>query len=102
LRGQDLDDQNRLQIPNFLFRLKKSLTLIGYYCIINDRIPDQRKEGFDMLERRELKGLDTTYLSMKVPNLLYEFFRTKAFEQKKTVSLVIQEVLEDYKRREVG
>jgi hypothetical protein len=55
-----------------------------------------------MLERRELKGLDTTYLSMKVPNSLYEFFRTKAFEQKKTVSLVIQEALEDYKRGKKG
>jgi hypothetical protein len=55
-----------------------------------------------MLERRKLKGLDTTYLSMKVPNSLYEFFRTKAFEQKKTVSLVIQEALEDYKRGKKG
>jgi hypothetical protein len=32
---------------------------------------------------------------MKVPNSLYEFLRTEAFEEKKMVSFVIQEALEE-------
>lgn len=52
-----------------------------------------------MLERRELKGIETTYISMKIPAALYEFLRTEAFEKKKTLSVVIQEALDEHKRK---
>ena len=70
--------------------------------MINDRIPDQRKEGFEMLERRELKGLDTTYLSMKVPVALYEIFRAEAYHTKQTVSRVVEQALREYVQKKEG
>ena len=53
-----------------------------------------------MLERRELKGVETMYLSLKIPVELYECFRREAFEKKQTVSLIIQKALEEYVKRE--
>jgi hypothetical protein len=55
-----------------------------------------------MLERRELKDQELMFLSMKLPLPLYEFYRNTAFREKKTISLLIQEALEKFRREKEG
>lgn len=45
-------------------------------------------------KRRELKGQQTTWFSAKIQTELYERLRTKAFNERKSVSLLITEFLQ--------
>jgi predicted DNA-binding ribbon-helix-helix protein len=47
-----------------------------------------------MVKRRNLKGKDTTWMSIKLPTPLYEELRTEAFQQKVSLSLLITEILQ--------
>jgi predicted DNA-binding ribbon-helix-helix protein len=53
-----------------------------------------------MVKRRNLKGKDTTWMSIKLPTTLYEELRTKAFQQKVSLSLLITEILQQHNQKE--
>jgi predicted DNA-binding ribbon-helix-helix protein len=55
-----------------------------------------------MVKRRNLKGKDTTWMSIKLPTALYEELRTEAFQQKVSLSLLITEVLQKHNRKEAN
>ncbi len=54
------------------------------------------------LRRRELNGQQTSMLNMKLPQELHGEIRRMAFEQGKTVSLLITEILEDFLKQTKG
>lgn len=53
-----------------------------------------------MVKRRNLKGKDTTWMSIKLPTTLYEELRTEAFQKKVSLSLLITEILQQHNRKE--
>lgn len=55
-----------------------------------------------MVKRRNLKGKDTTWMSIKLPTTLYEELRTEAFQQKVSLSLLITELLQKHNRKEAN
>ena len=58
------------------------------------------KGCYQMVKRRNLKGKDTTWMSIKLPTSLYEELRTEAFRKKKSLSLLLTEVLEKHRTEE--
>ena len=54
------------------------------------------------LKRRELNGQPTSMLNMKLPQNLHGEIRRMAFEEGKTVSLLITEILEIFLKQRKG
>ena len=52
------------------------------------------------IKRRELKDIETSWISLKLPVDLHEALRILAFQKRKSISLLMTEVLQEYVNKE--